>query len=62
MPDEERLNPGSVPLEPGWYEELDLDGTPTGVWVAVGRGERLPANPSAFRWRKAERPKQADPR
>jgi hypothetical protein len=61
MPNEERLNSGSIPLEPGWYEELDIDGTPTGVWVSVAKGERLPANPSGSLWRKAVRPRQASP-
>jgi hypothetical protein len=62
MPDQEWLHPGTVPLEPGWYEELDLEGTPTGVWVSLAKGERLPANPTGFLWRKAERPEQASPR
>ena len=61
MPDEGRLTPGSIPLEPGWYEELDAKGTPTGVWVSVARGEPLPANPSGFFWQKAERPQHGNP-
>jgi hypothetical protein len=59
MPDEVRLNPGHTPPEAGWYEELDSDGTPTGVWVSVAKGERLPANPSGFLWRKAEPPRNS---
>ena len=65
MSDAGRLSPGSIPLEPGWYEELGPDGTPTGVWVTVAKGERLPANPSGFFWQKATRPQDnpiANPR
>jgi hypothetical protein len=61
MPAEGRLTPGSIPSESGWYEELNIDGTPTGVWVSVAKGERLPANPSGFFWQKAERPQQGKP-
>ncbi len=50
--DSEWLPQNSIAPEGAWYVEFEYDGRPTGVWVSVGEGERLPifsSLPNAWR-------------
>jgi len=40
------------------YEQLNVFGTPTGVVVHVSEGEKLPAAPRGFLWRRVVRPER----
>ena len=51
-----RVLPNVVAPKAGWYEEFDIEGRPTGVWVSSAEGEWLPNSPAGFSWR--EQPPQ----
>jgi len=52
----EWLPHGSVAPQGAWYIEFDYDGQPTGIWMSVGKGTRLPQiSPEGHRWRMARR-------
>jgi len=54
--DSEWLPHGSVALTGAWYVQFDYDGKPTGIWISVGKGDRLPAfGPQGSTWRIAQR-------
>ncbi len=58
MPDDERLAPGAIAPEGGWYQELDASGKPTNIWVSVAQGDKLPASVANYFWRKAKLPSE----
>ena len=47
--------PGDRAPATGHYEQLNIFGTPSGWVVLVREGERLPAAPINFTWRRTDR-------
>ncbi len=49
--DYEWLPHGSIAPQGAWYVEIDYDGKLTGIWMSVGKGDRLPnISPQGHRW------------
>jgi hypothetical protein len=54
--DYEWLPHGSIAPQGAWYVEFDYNGKPTGIWVSVGKGTRLPnISPQGHTWQIARR-------
>ena len=56
MDEEGLLQPWTVPLEGGWFQEINAKGNATGVWVDVSQGNELPGCAPGFTWRKRTPP------
>jgi len=49
--DAPECKPGEPVPETGWYELLNVFGTPIGVRVFIGQGAPAPAAPRGYVWR-----------
>jgi hypothetical protein len=54
MSDEGEHQPGDRAPATAHYEELNVFGSPTGAVVHVREGDRLPAAPRNFTWRRQD--------
>ena len=55
MPHPNEHDPGDEAPHTGHYEELNIFGSRTGRTIHVQEGDRLPAAPRGFTWRRVTR-------